>query len=452
MSGRQLHINVNVLSSGTHPAAWRASGGNRFGFIDIGYYQEVARLAERGRLDAVFFADQVSISPDPASGPGWGVMDPIVTVAAMAGVTTHIGFIATATTTFTHPYNLARAMATLDHVTHGRVGLNLVTTMAPNAAANFGLQSLPVHDDRYGRAAEFADVLIKLWDSWEDGALVGDVRTGLFADPARIHGIDHVGKHFSVAGPLQTPRSPQGRPLLVQAGGSEQGRDFAARYADAIFSVSQLLDEARSYYADVKERARRYGRDPDKIAILPGLVTIIGGTEAEAHARRRELDEIAGSGEQRALEFLARRLGVEPKDLDLDRPAPIELVEGLKSTNVSVGFAEAARSLLKDRSLTVRQILAKGGAGHRRVVGAPEQIADTIEEWFRAGAADGVNLMADVYPTGLEAFVDHVVPILQKRGLFRRDYSGATLRDHYGLERPASIYETEAPAALASAV
>lgn len=442
MVDRQLHINVNVLGSGSHPAAWRISEGDRFGFLDISHYQRVARIAERGFLDAVFFADQVSISPDPSSGPGWGVLDPVVVVSALAAVTTQIGFIATVTTTFSHPYNVARTFASLDHVTRGRIGLNLVTTMAANAAPNFGLNTLPIHDDRYSRAAEFADVLIKLWDSWEDGALVGDVKTGRFADPGRIHAIDHVGEYFSVAGPLQLPRSPQGRPLLVQAGGSVQGREFAARYADAIFSVSQRLDEAREYYADVKSRARRFGRNPDTIAILPGITTIIGGTEAEAIARKKELDEISGaSGEERALEFLARRLGVEAKDLDLDRPVPSGLLEGVKGGNGSVGFAEAALSLLKDRSLTVRQILAKGGAGHRRVVGAPEQIADTIEEWFREGAADGFNLMADVYPSGLEAFVDHVVPILQNRGIFRREYAGHDLRSHYGLARPQNAYD-----------
>lgn len=399
-------------------------------------------------MDAVFFADQVSISPDPSSGPGWGVLDPVVLASALAAVTTHIGFVATVTSTFSHPYNVARTFSSLDHVTRGRAGLNVVTTMAPNAASNFGSSELPNHDIRYARAAEFIDVLIALWDSWEDSALIGDITTGTFADRGRIHAINHDGPYFSVEGPLQLPRSPQGRPVLFQAGGSAQGRDLAARYADAVFSVSQTLEDARAYYADLKGRVRDAGRNPDSIAILPGLTTIIGSTEEEAFARKKELDAISGaSSEVRALDFLARRLGVEPETLDLDSPVPPELLEKAKTTNGSIGFAEAALAVLRDRSLTVREVLQKGGAGHRRVVGTPEQIADTIEAWFKGGAADGFNLMADVYPSGLETFVDEVVPILQKRDLFRRDYEEPILRSHYGLPRPTarrSEYRPEA--------
>lgn len=437
---RQLHINVNVLRSGSHQGSWRAADGRPTGYIEPDFFADVARVAERGLLDAVFFADGLSIGANPGSGPSY-CLDPITVVAHMAAVTKRIGFIATCSTTFTHPYTIARAFASLDHLSRGRVGLNLVTTMYEGVAQNFGSKDLPEADQRYDRASEFADVIIALWDSWEDGALVADRESGRFADPARIHAINHEGPHFSVAGPLQIPRSPQGRPLLVQAGGSELGRNLAARYADAVFSVAQLLGEAQAYYADLKARTKRFGRDPNSIAILPGLSPIIGGTETEAKARKRELDEFAGViGDEAARDQLAARLGVEPRDLDLDKPVPETVLAKVGQWHRSVGFAQATISLLKDRSLTVREIVQLGG-GHRRVVGTPEQIADAIEHWFVEGAADGFNIMNDVYPAGLETFVDHVVPILQKRGLFRREYGAETLRGHYGLARPASIYE-----------
>lgn len=437
MTTRSIHLNVNVLSSGSHGASWRAADGNPLGYIQIEHYQEIARIAERGCLDAVFLADALAIAFDPRANPSWA-LDPAVIVAGMAAVTSRIGFIASASTTYSHPYNIARTFSSLDHASHGRVGWNVVTTYDERAAPNFGDGRLPVHADRYGRAVEFVDVVQSLWDSWEDDALVLDREAGRFADPAKIHAIDHQGQHFSVAGPLQIPRSPQGRPVLVQAGSSEQGRDLAARYAEAIFSVQQDLGEAKAYYADVKGRAARYGRDPDKIAILPGLFVIVGSTEEEALRRRKQLDEIAG--EASVLHRFAGQLGLDPADLDLDRPVPEHLLEKINSYMGTRGFVEATLSLARDRSLTVRDIIARGGGAHRLVVGGPEQIADTIEHWVRERAADGFNIMCDVFPSGLTAFVDYVVPELQKRGLFRRNYEGTTLRDHYGLSRPPSRF------------
>ncbi|MCX5569660.1 LLM class flavin-dependent oxidoreductase [Kaistia nematophila] len=437
MSARSIHLNVNVLSSGSHGASWRAADGNPLGYVQIEHYQEIARIAERGRLDAVFLADALAIAFDPRTNPSWA-LDPAVIVAGMAAVTSRIGFIASASTTYSHPYNIARTFASLDHASHGRVGWNVVTTYDERAAPNFGDKNLPVHADRYGRAVEFVDVVQSLWDSWEDDALVLDREAGRFADAAKIHAINHQGPHFSVAGPLQIPRSPQGRPLLVQAGSSEQGRDLAARYAEAIFSVQQDLGEAKAYYADVKGRAARYGRDPDKIAILPGLFVIVGSTEEEAHSRRKQLDEIAG--EATVLRRFAGQLGLDPAQLDLDRPVPEHLLEKINGYMGTRGFVEATLSLARNRSLTVRDIIARGGGAHRLVVGGPEQIADTIQHWVQERAADGFNIMCDVFPSGLAAFVEHVVPELQKRGLFRREYEGTTLRDHYGLPRPPSRF------------
>lgn len=437
MSQRRLHINVNVLSSGSHPAAWRSPEGNPRGYVEIEHYQEIARIAERGRLDAVFLADALAVAPDLRGGPTWA-LDPVVTIAGMAAVTTAIGFVGSASTTFNHPYNIARTYASLDHTTRGRVAWNIVATYDERAAGNFGLDRLPSHDDRYARASEFVDVVTALWDSWEDEALVLDRTAGVFADPARVHAIDHAGPHFSVAGPLQIPRSPQGRPVLVQAGGSDQGRALGARHADAIFTVQQVLGEAQAFYADIKSRAAAFGRDPTSIKVLPGLTVIVGSTEAEARARKRELDAIVGDAT--ALRRFAGRLGARAEDLDIDRPVPLELLDRVFTAQGSQGFGEATLALARDRSLTVRQIIDRGGGAHRIVAGGPEQIADTMQHWFESGAADGFNIMCDVFPKGLADFVDHVVPELQRRGLFRTDYADATLRGHFGLPRPSSVF------------
>lgn len=434
MSARQMHLNVNVHTSGAHPAAWRAPGGNPAAFIDVGYYQEIARISERGLLDAVFLADSLNAAPDPTGGPSWA-LDPVVIVASMAAVTTKVGFIATASTTFSHPYNVARAFSSLDHASKGRVGWNVVTTYDQRAAGNFGLRGLPEHEDRYARAAEFVDVVLALWESWEDGAFLGERDTGRFADAKRIHRLDHVGKFFSVAGPLQLPRTPQGRPLLVQAGSSEQGRDLAARFAEAVFSVQQVVEEARAYYADLKDRARRLNRDPSTLAVLPGLSLTMGGTEAEAQARKRELDAI---GEDGALQRFANRLGVDVTELHLDKPVPETLIARIDAAKGSRGFIDATIAVVRDGSLTVREIIARGGGGHRLLTGTPEQIADFMQEWFTTGAADGFNIMCDVFPEGLVAFVDQVVPLLQRRGLFRTAYEEETLRARYGLSWPTT--------------
>jgi FMN-dependent oxidoreductase (nitrilotriacetate monooxygenase family) len=448
-SQRRLHINVNLQTSGAHPAAWRAPEGRPRAPLDVRHFQEAARIAERGKLDAVFLADLLAVAPDPRVAPMWS-LDPIPLVAAMAVATEKVGFIVTSSTTFAEPYNLARAILSLDHISNGRVGWNVVTSYDERAALNFGLPTLPQHADRYADAAEFTDVVLGLWDSWEDDALALDTAAGVWGDPGRIHALNHQGRRYKVAGPLQVPRSPQGRPLLVQAGSSPQGRDFAARYAEAVFSVQQVLPEAQAYYADVKARARAYGRVADDIAILPGISLVIGGTEEEAWRRKNELDEIAG-GSEVALRRFAGRLGLDVKELDLDRPVPEHLLDRLVNATGSKGFADATVALARDRTKTVRQIIASGGGAHRLVVGTPEQIADTMEEWFRQDAADGFNIMSDVYPSGLEAFVDHVVPILQQRGLFRTDYDGETLRSHYGAARPQNLFTADNAARLRTA-
>ncbi|MDA0183042.1 LLM class flavin-dependent oxidoreductase [Solirubrobacter phytolaccae] len=426
----RVRLGVNVLGVGCHPAAWRTGEVEPTAQFDVAYFQQVARIGERGTLDAVFLADQPGLFEPPDRRPPMTALEPTVVLAAVASATERIGVVATASTSYNEPFNLARRIASLDHLSGGRAGWNAVTTYAPTASANFGFEAPASHDERYGRADEFLSVTKQLWDSWADDALVGDVDAGVYADTGRIEPIDHVGEHFSVRGPLNVPRSRQGRPVLVQAGGSPQGRALAAKHAEAIFTSQLTLEAGQAFYADIKSRVLREGRDPDGVLILPGLTTVIGGTEAEAHARYERLEELAGGSG--SLWHLAAQLGLDAESLDLDAPLPPIDRSRLKS---SVGFQDAFLSLAA-QGLTVRQIVTRFASGHRLVVGAPEQVADTIEAWVRERAADGFNLMPDVFPTGLEAFVDHVVPELRRRGIFRTEYEGTTLREHLGLPRP----------------
>jgi FMN-dependent oxidoreductase (nitrilotriacetate monooxygenase family) len=438
MTKPQLHLNAFLMSSGHHEAAWRLPQSDPGADFDVEHWQGLARLAERGRFDSVFLADGPAIWHDAAHRPA-GALEPTILLTVMAGVTSHVGLIATASTTYNEPYNLARRFASLDHVSDGRAGWNIVTTADRDAALNFGLQDRPDHARRYERASEFLDVSLKLWDSWEDDAVLADKAAGAFADAGRIHAIEHSGEHFQVRGPLNVPRSPQGHPLLVQAGSSPDGRAFAARYAEAIFTAQQTTQDAQEFYSDLKRRARELGRDPDTIKILPGIAPVIGSTEAEARAVQRELDEaiIPAYG----LARLAEVLEVEPSALDLDRTLPEELL-----ADASVQGAQSRYRLIVELTrrerLTVRQLLSRlgGGRGHRTIVGAPEQVADAIEDWFVNGAADGFNIMPALLPSGLERFVDHVIPILRERGLFRSEYTGRTLREHYGIPRPANQF------------
>ncbi len=311
----------------------------------------------------------------------------------------------------------------------------MVTTAGPEAARNFGLDDQPAHHERYERAAEFLEVATALWDSWSDDATVADQETGVWGDATLIRAIDHVGRFFRVRGPLNLPRSPQGRPLIVQAGSSEDGKSFAARHAEAVFTAQQTLADAQDFYRDLKRRTAALGRDPELIKILPGIVPVIGSTEAEALRLDRELDELI-KPEYARLQ-LARTLRIAPEDLDLDAELPAELpdedeIEGAKSRYTLIV------NLARSERLTVRQLIGRlgGGRGHRTFTGTPEQVADAIIDWFDHGAADGFNVMPPVLPSGLETFVDEVVPILVRRGRFRSDYEGETLRDHYGLPRP----------------
>jgi FMN-dependent oxidoreductase (nitrilotriacetate monooxygenase family) len=437
VSARQLHFNLFLHDTGHHEASWRLPESDPGANVDIAHHERLARAAEAAAFDSVFLADSPVLWGDPARRPG-GSLEPTLLLAALARATSRIGLIATASTSYNEPFNLARRFASLDHISGGRAGWNIVTTAGDDAARNFGLDAQPAHVDRYQRAAEFVEVSTKLWDSWQDDAVVGDKARGVHAEPDRVRAIDHVGPHFRVQGPLNLPRSPQGHPLLVQAGSSADGRDFAARYAEAVFTAQTTLAEARAFYADIKSRAVAAGRDPEHVKILPGIVPVIGDTEAQARELDAELDRLILP--EHAKRQLASLLGVDPDDLALDRELPDHLLPGEDAVEGAKSRYTLVVELARRERLTVRQLIGRlgGGRGHRTVAGTAEQIADTIVEWFQSGAADGFNVMPAVLPSGFDTFVAGVLPILRERGLFRTEYTGATLREHYGLPRPAT--------------
>lgn len=438
VAARQLALNLFIYPAGHHEAAWRFRGSDPARVLDILFYQELAQRAEAAKFDAIFFADGPSL-PENIRYSSRSRFEPLTWLSAIAAATQKIGLIATASTTYNQPYNLARLFASLDHLSHGRAGWNIVTTSDAGAAQNFGLPEHPPHAERYETAREFVDVVTKLWDSWEDDALVVDPDSGVFADSDKVHRIDHAGKHYRVRGPLNTARSPQGRPVYIQAGSSEDGRGFAAQFAEAIFTAHQTIDSARAFYADVKTRARQLGRNPDHIRILPGISPFIGSTQAEADRLEAEIDDLIQPAA--SLEQLKRMVGVDLTGHDLDGPVPRHLID----TNGARGEASRFKlvvDIIDREHPTIRQLIKRlaGARGHWVLAGTPEKIADAIQTWFETGAADGFNVMPPWLTGGFDTFVDEVIPILRKRGLFRDDYSGSTLREHYGLPRPASGY------------
>jgi FMN-dependent oxidoreductase (nitrilotriacetate monooxygenase family) len=429
---RQLHLNANITDAGKHPSAWRRQR-DPLSFLTPEYFVEIGRIAEQATFDAVFLSDWPALAENPPTKP-WQSLDPTVVLATIAATTSRIGLIGTASTTFNHPYEVARRFASLDHLTGGRVAWNVVTTMHAQAARNFGIEEMPAHDERYAQADEFVDVVTRLWESWPIDGLRPDPASGVFA-PARIPEIDHVGPHYRVSGPLNVPRTPQGRPVLVQAGSSEQGRALAARWADVVFTVQTVLEEAREFYLDIASRAAGFGRPAGSVLVLPGLFPVVGSTEAEAQRRLAALNEQLDYG--RELQRIAAQLGVDPDRLRLDAPLDAQRIGELGSVQTSHGFLNTTLSFARQSGLTVRELIDRNGGAHRMVIGTPEQIADDIERWFTVGAADGFNLNFDVYPDGLRDFAHHVVPELRRRGIFRHEYEATTLRGHLGLPAPA---------------
>ena len=429
---RMLHLNLFIFACGHHRAAWRhpKSSVERLG--DISYFEELAQTAERGKFDAVFFADGQS-AENLADGPRW-FLEPLTALAAMSRATNRIGLISTVSSTFYTPFHAARLVASLDHISQGRVGWNVVTSMFDTEARNHGFDAMPDHAWRYARAEEFVDVALRLWDSWADDAVQID-RQGAYVGPGKTHAINHKGEHFRVDGPHTVPRPPQGHPVLFQAGASEQGRDLAARRAEAIYAVAYDLPAAQEYYRDIKRRVRAAGRH-DPVPIMPGLVAYVGSTLAEARAKQRELDELLPAAD--ALRQLGMYVGQDCTGWELDAPVPA-LPSLAQFTGPKGRYATVLRIIQTERP-TVRQLLGRlaAGGGHCTMVGTPEQIADEMERWFLNEGADGFNLMPPSLPGGIDDFVDHVIPVLQRRGLFRTEYEATTLRGHLGLQRPSA--------------
>jgi FMN-dependent oxidoreductase (nitrilotriacetate monooxygenase family) len=434
---RQLHLNLFIHGRGHHEAAWRHPSASPLALTDISYYTDLARQAEAGLFDSVFLADTLAAGDDIVRAPrNW--LEPITVLAALAGATHRIGLIATCSTTYTEPFNLARQFGSLDHITGGRVGWNIVTTWLATASSNYGGHGPLSHAERYERAEEYMRVVTGLWDSWSDDAVLDDRDGGLYARSAGIRAVNHEGAHYQVAGPLNQPRGPQGRPVFVQAGSSETGRRFAARHAEAVFTAQMEKETAKEFYADLKELAVEEGRDPAHVLILPGLSPVIGSTEAEAQRIARELNDL--SDPEVGRKRLSGRFGGHDfSHLSLDRPLTPEDFPDPGTVEAARSRTEVIIGLVRREKPTLRQLLGylAGARGHFVTAGTPEQIADLIEDWFRDGAADGFNLMPPVLPTMLEVFIAEVVPLLQRRGLFRTAYAGATLRAHYGLARPA---------------
>ncbi|MEH1012935.1 LLM class flavin-dependent oxidoreductase [Micromonospora sp. CPCC 206060] len=437
-----LRLNAFLLGVGHHDAAWRHPRTEPRRITELAHFVELARTAERGALDSVLLADGLSVGPDIRHRVP-PVFEPLTLLAALATATEHIGLIASVSTTWNEPFHVARQLASLDHLSGGRAGWNIVSSGQEREAANFNRDRQPDHPDRYRRAAEFVDVAVKLWDSWEDDALVLNAGAGVSVDTGRVHEIDHWGADFQVRGPLTTPRSPQGRPLLVQTDPPADGIRTAARHVEAVFTVQQTLTEAQAFYGGLKRQLVAAGRNPDLVPIMAGITPVIGGTEAEAHALAAELEALVVP--HQALAQLSTALGVDLFGLPLDGPLP-ELAP-VRAGQARLNRYRLLTDLARREGLTIRQTIGRfdGSRGYRVVAGTPEQIADQIERWFTQGAADGFNVMPPYLPDGLTDFVDQVVPILRARGLFRTEYTGRTLRDHYGLPRPANIY-TAAPA------
>lgn len=425
-----LLLTATIMGVGMHLGAWRYRDGDPFDYLRLDYFQEIARTAEAGSLHALFLADTLALSEENLERPNLGALDPSVVLAALVSDTTHLGLVATASTTFNEPFNIARRFGTLDQLSGGRAAWNVVTTFVPAVADNFGSSALPQHDDRYARAEEFVDVTTALWASWRSGAQVGDKQTGRFADPSHVVPINHRGGHFQVAGPLTIPGSPQGQPVIFQAGASESGRALAARTADAVFTVQNTLEAAIDFRRDIHRRAQAFGRSTNAIKVLPGIVPIIAGSAREAEHRKARLDELSRDAELRKL---ALRVGVPVDALQLDKPLPLDLIRANDAFNASHGFRDAALRLAESENLTVRELLYRNGGGHLQVVGTARDVADVMERWHAADGLDGFNLMIDAFPDGLDAVVNELVPELRRRGIFHQDYDGTTLRESLGL-------------------
>ena len=438
----QLRLGAFLYPSGHHIAAWRHPEAQADAGVNFRHYVKLAQAAEAAKFDLVFLADGAGTRGDNVeflsrtAHSYVAQFEPITLLSALAAVTEHVGLVATASTSFNEPYHIARKFASLDHISGGRAGWNLVTSSNEHEAKNFNRDKHFEHAERYERAIEFAEVVGGLWDSWEDDAFLRDKDQGCFFDPERRHVLDHKGRFFQVRGPLNVARSPQGHPVVVQAGSSEAGRDLAARTAEVIFTAQQTLEDAIDFYSDVKGRLAQYGRHPDDLKIMPGVFPIVGRSESEAREKFEQLQALIDPKVGLAL-VSGLTGGFDLSGYPLDGPIP-ELPE----TNASKSRQLLTLELARRENLTIRQLYLRvaGARGHWQLVGTPAQIADQLEDRFVKGGADGYNVMPPVLPAGLDDFVELVIPELRRRGLFRSEYEGRTLRDNLGLRRPVNRY------------
>lgn len=427
---RKMHFGLFLLGTGSHIAGWRVPGAVDT-FEDIAAVRAIAATAERGLFDLIFMGD--NLNADPAAHPSYTArLEPLTLLSAIAGATTHIGLGGTVSTTYSDPYTVARAFASLDHISGGRAVWNAVTTAAPAAAANFGTLH-PDHSKRYEIAGEFLDVVKGLWDCWADDAIVANRETGLYIDPAKVKALDHEGEFFKVKGPLNISRAPQGHPIISQAGGSEPGQQLAARTADIVFAVVQDMAEAQAGYKSLKDRLPAFGRRPEDVTVLPGVMPVVGRTAQEAREKLAELMRFVDA--KNALGMLSERFGTDMSAYDLDGPIP-----DLPEADTYKSFTGVMLAKAKREGGTLRDVynMVAAARGHWVLVGSAEEVADTLQLWFESGAADGFNVMPPYFPGAFDDFVDLVIPILQQRGLFRTAYEGPTLRHLLGLERPAN--------------
>ena len=447
MTARMMRLGLSIRGHGYHPAAWRHPDVPADGTLRVEHYVRSAQIAERGKIDMVFFADGAGIrqGDNPRgslsrTGRDMVELEPMTLLPALAMVTSHVGLVTTASTTYNEPYNLARRFATLDLISQGRAGWNVVASWSEHEAQNFGLETTLDYDTRYARSAEFVEVVKGLWDSWEDGALLFDKVTGQYFDEARMHVLNHQGRFFKVRGPLNVAGMPQGHPVIVQAGASEQGRELGAATAEVIYAIHGSLERARGYYDDVKRRMAKYGREPDDLKIMPAFCPVVGRTRAEAQAKYDELqaliDPLAGLGS------LYSAFG-DLSGYPLDAPVPDDPLGSQEHRSMSIQLVEQVRR----EKPTIRELYLRTGITGSARIGTPADIADVMQEWFEAGACDGFNITPATLPGGGEDFVALVVPELQRRGLFRIEYERRTLRENLGLRPAINRYSRDRRAA-----
>ncbi|MGE0280856.1 MAG: LLM class flavin-dependent oxidoreductase [Rhizobiaceae bacterium] len=446
---RQIKLGAFLPGGGQHIAAWRHPDSPADGATNFEFHKRLAQTAERGLFDAYFLADSLSVGLGGREGGNAKIagFEPVTLFSALAPLTKKIGFIATASTTYEEPYTLARKFASLDLISNGRAGWNVVTSAGDDTARNFNRDIQPAHADRYDRAREHVETVTALWDSWEDDAFLRDKDSGRFYDTGKVHDINHKGAHFSVKGPLNVPRPVQGHPVVVQAGQSEDGRKLAAHSAEVIFTAHQNLASAQEFYRDIKNRVRAAGRNPDHVLIMPGVAPFVGRTEAEAREKYQRLNDLILPEDGVALLNGLAGQTLDLKGYPLDGPLPKSTeTEGMKSRQALI------RQIADEHSFTIRQLYqwVATARGHYTIVGSAEQVADQLESWFRHEAADGFNILPPWLPTALDDFVDLVIPELQRRGLFRTAYEGSTLRDNLGLPRPVNPWTAARTRVLAA--